>query len=346
MKLSKGKINKTFNKKNISNKRIKGGKKKYKKSSNKNKKDKHISNKSIKVKKGKNKRKRSIQLGGDPNTDFWSNLFKTLNSIVTDKDVNESKDVKSKDKTGISGKAKVAKLKNERDDILKKAGVESIDGLKNNIASLERNKERLEELNTKTEQLTPEEKEEQAKLNKSEEKDKVNLDKYEKAKKEYDSTTNEIVEKSGKKSFAKMPETPCSSSKSGNVRLLKVTEDNQKLIYGNNDFITVQDINNPAFQFIVAKPTTFVKPGDKLIIKLPTELEVSENQTITRLKKEIDSLEKILNNATRRGFSLCALLNGDFSSLSKLNPMGSRNCGDDDDDDDDDDDEEETEAKK
>ena len=75
-------------------------------------------------------------------------------------------------------------------------------------------------------------------------------------------------------------------------------------------------------------------------MKLPTDL-VSENQTITRLKKEIDSLQKILNNATRRGFSLCALLNGDFSSLSKLNPMGSRNC-----DDDDDDNEEEKEAKK
>ena len=134
MKLSKGKINKTFNKKNISNKRIKGGKKKYKKSSNKNKKDKHISNKSIKVKKGKNKRKRSIQVGGVvTNADFWKKLFDTLNSIVTDKDVNESKDVKeSKDKTGISEKAKVAKLKNERDDNLKKVGVESIDDLKNN----------------------------------------------------------------------------------------------------------------------------------------------------------------------------------------------------------------------
>jgi hypothetical protein len=345
MKLSKGKINKTFNKKNISNKRIKGGKKKYKKSSNKNKKDKHISNKSIKIKKGKNKRKRSIQVGGIPDDDnmkFWKNLFNTLSSIVIDKDVNESKE--SKDKTGISEKAKVAKLKNERDDILKKAGVVSIDGLKNNIASLERNKERLEELNAKTEQqqLTPEEQKEKEKLEKSAEDDKVKLEKYEKAKKEYDSTTKEIVEKSGKKSFTKMPETQCSSSKSGNVRLLEVTKENQGLIYGNNDFITVQDINNPAFQFIVAKPTTFVKPGDKLIIKLPTDLEVSENQTITRLKKEIDSLEKILNNATRRGFSLCALLNGDFSSLSKLNPMGSRNC----DDDDDDDDEEETEAKK
>ena len=334
MKLSKGKINKTFNKKNISNKRIKGGKKKYKKSSNKNKKDKHISNKSIKVKKGKNKRKRSIQLGGDSNTDFWKSLFDTLNSVVTDKE--------SKDKTGISEKAKVARLKNERDDNLKKVGVESIDELKNNIASLKKKKERLDALKTK-QGLTQGEEKEKEKLEKEEEKDKVNLDKYEKAKKEYDSTTNEIVEKSGKKSFAKMPETPCASSKSGNVRLLKVTENNRRLIYGNNDFITLQDINNPAFQFIVAKPTTFVKAGDKLIIKLPTDLEVSENQTITRLKKEIDSLEKILNNATRRGFSLCALLNGDFSSLSKLNPMGSRNCGDDDYDDEE---EEEEEAKK
>ena len=340
MKLSKGKINKTFNKKNISNKRIKGGKKKYKKSSNKNKKDKHISNKSIKVKKGKNKRKRSIQggAGPGPNMIFWDELFNTLSSVVPDKDAKERPDFA---RVGnIDKKKRLAKLEDERKNVLLDIGIKNIDELESKITNLEANTKRLEELKAKSEdplvELEEEEEEEMIKL-KAEAKE---LEKFKKAKKEYESKTNEIVEKSGKKSFGKMPETPCSSSKSGNVRLLKVTEDNQKLIYGNNDFITVQDINNPAFQFIVAKPTTFVKPGDKLIIKLPTDLEVSENQTITRLKKEIDSLEKILNNATRRGFSLCALLNGDFSSLSKLNPMGSRNCGDDDDDDDDDDDEE------
>ena len=306
MKLSKGKINKTFNKKNISNKRIKSGKKKYKKSSNKNKKDKHISNKSIKVKKGKNKRKRSIQAvggGAGPNITFWKQLFNTLSSAVPDKDVKKRVDFA---RLGdIDKKKRLAKLEDERNNILLDIGIKNLDELENNIT-------KLEALPGSQDQATA-----------------ATLKTFKEAREEYKFKTNEIMEKSGKKSFGKMPETPCPSSKSGNVRLLEVTKENQGLIYGNNDFITVQDINNPAFQFIVAKPTTFVKPGDKLIIKLPTDLEVSETQTITRLKKDLHSLYEKLNKANKEGFSLCALLNGDFSSLLKLNPMGSRNCNND-----------------
>jgi hypothetical protein len=338
MKLSKGKINKTFNKKNISNKRIKGGKKKYKKSSNKNKKDKHISNKSIKVKKGKNKRKRSIQVGGVPNETnitFWTQLFNTLNSVVPDKDAKKGTTFSMMG--DIDKKKRLVKLEDERKNVLVDIDIESIDELENKITNLEANTKRLKELEAK-DTLQGDEVAEKSGLEAKVTEEAKELAKFKKAREEYKFKTNEIMEKSGKKSFSKMPETPCSSSKSGNVRLLEVTEDNRGLIYGDNDFITLRDVYTKEFEFIVAKPTTFVKAGDKLIIKLPTDLEVSENQTITRLKNELGSLSKKLENASKEGFSLCALLNGDFSSLSKLNPMGSRNCGDDDDEDEEEDD--------
>lgn len=351
MKLSKGKIKKTFNKKNISNKRIKGGKRKFKKNSNKNKKHKHISNKSMKVKRGGfNLRSpvRSPVVWTDPNMEFLN----SLKEIVEGKPKSSSQEAKEyvKNKLGQTGMRAVGslgkknKLKGEQQAILREADVDTIEQLDKKLAEKEAKAEAAKEELAKAEEALKKAKEAaaaaesdkaaaaavveaEAKVAAAEakvEETKLNNDKdYQNLvdiKLKYMKKTKEVIEISKKEKRAIPSSSPSTCSSDSNIKVVKVTNENSKIIRESGDFLTLED-KDTGLKFIVDKPTIFPKIDDELLFKLPTELEVSENQTITRLKKEIKGLLGQIDNSNKTGFSLCALLNGDFSSLAKLNPM-------------------------